>query len=145
MINKIKQDLNMAMKDQNKILLQVLREVKTKYDQQLKSGNDDLDIILLAMAKQRQQSIEAIKNSLVNEQNQTKLVTRQNQLNKEKTELEIIKSYLPKQLNKNEIESIVCGIIEKNTNIGAIMKEFKITYPKEDMKIVSSIVRNLLI
>lgn len=65
-------------------------------------------------------------------------------------QVELLKSYLPKQLSENEIESIVASVIEKLNassmkDMGAVMAavtpELK---GKADNKTISSIVKNLL-
>lgn len=60
-----------------------------------------------------------------------------------KIELEIIESYLPKQMSKEEVAAKVAEVINSGaTNIGAIMKEFA-TLPA-DKKMVSEVARELL-
>lgn len=60
-----------------------------------------------------------------------------------KLQLEIVESYLPKQLSKEEIVEKVNEIVESGiTNIGLIMKEFA-TLPV-DRKIVSEVVKEAL-
>jgi uncharacterized protein YqeY len=60
-----------------------------------------------------------------------------------KLQLEIVESYLPKQLSKDEIVAKVNEIVASGvTNIGLIMKEFA-TLPA-DKKIVSEVVKEKL-
>jgi len=59
-----------------------------------------------------------------------------------KLQLEIVESYLPKQLSKDEIVAKVNEIVASGvTNIGLIMKEFA-TLPA-DKKIVSEVVKEI--
>ena len=60
-----------------------------------------------------------------------------------KAELEIVESYLPKQMSKEEITNKVKELINSGvTNIGAIMKEFA-TLPA-DKKVVSEVTKELV-
>ena len=60
-----------------------------------------------------------------------------------KIELEIVESYLPKQMSKEEITSKVKELVGSGvTNIGAIMKEFA-TLPA-DKKVVSEVVKEVM-
>lgn len=60
-----------------------------------------------------------------------------------KLELEVVQSYLPKELSETEIESMVSELIGSGaSNIGQIMKGF--SNVQADKKIVSQIARKLL-
>lgn len=60
-----------------------------------------------------------------------------------KLELEIVESYLPKQMSKEEITTKVKELVGSGvTNIGAIMKEFA-TLPV-DKKVVSEVVKEVM-
>jgi uncharacterized protein YqeY len=60
-----------------------------------------------------------------------------------KIELEIVESYLPKQMSKEEITSRVKELVGSGvTNIGAIMKEFAAL--PADKKIVSEVVKEVI-
>lgn len=60
-----------------------------------------------------------------------------------KLELEIVESYLPKQMSKEEITTKVKELVGSGvTNIGAIMKEFA-TLPA-DKKVVSEVVKEVM-
>ena len=60
-----------------------------------------------------------------------------------KLELEIVESYLPKQMSKEEITTKVKELVGAGvTNIGAIMKEFA-TLPA-DKKVVSEVVKEVM-
>ena len=60
-----------------------------------------------------------------------------------KVELEIVESYLPKQMSKEEITNKVKELINSGvTNIGAIMKEFAAL--PADKKVVSEVVKEVM-
>jgi uncharacterized protein YqeY len=60
-----------------------------------------------------------------------------------KSEKEILESYLPKQLNKDEIEKIVAGLVAEGKGMKDIMPHFKENYPgKYDGRTVSEIVKS---
>ena len=100
---------------------------------------DDSIKILQGMAKQIKESI-----------NQFKKGGRDDLVESESNELVIIESFLPKQLEEDEIKKIVSNIIEKNNAndlsdlgkiMGIVMKEIA---GKGDGKIASQIVKDQL-
>jgi len=78
-------------------------------------------------------SVKSLKETLSS-------LTDPDKLSFSKTELEIVESYLPKQMSAEEIESKIDSLISSGiTNIGAIMKEFS-SLPV-DKKIVSELAK----
>lgn len=62
---------------------------------------------------------------------------------KMKTEKEILESYLPKQMTKEEIENIVSGLVAEGKTMKEIMPHFKEHYNGEyDGRTVSEIVKS---
>ena len=62
---------------------------------------------------------------------------------KMKTEKEILESYLPKQMSKEEIEKIVSGLVAEGKTMKEIMPHFKEHYNGEyDGRTVSEIVKS---
>jgi uncharacterized protein YqeY len=60
-----------------------------------------------------------------------------------KEELDIIESYLPKQMSKDEVTKKVTEIVNSGiTNIGAIMKEF--SQLPADKKMVSEVIKEIV-
>ncbi len=78
-------------------------------------------------------SVKSLKETLSS-------LTDPDKLSFSKTELEIVESYLPKQMSAEEIESKIDSLISSGiTNIGSIMKEFS-SLPV-DKKIVSELAK----
>jgi len=78
-------------------------------------------------------SVKSLKETLSS-------LTDPDKLSFSKTELEIVESYLPKQISAEEIASKIDSLISSGiTNIGAIMKEFS-SLPV-DKKIVSELAK----
>ena len=142
---KVNIDLKDALKSGDKIKLQTIRSIRALILEFEKSGsgkefNEEEEIKLLSSAaKKRKESIEQYTNAGRNDLAQT-----------EEAELKIIMSYLPKQLNENEIETKIKELAneigaENKADFGklmsATMKELK---GKADGKIVKTIVEKVL-
>ena len=146
LIDKISEDLKVAMKSRDKLRLETLRTIKAgfleKQVEKRPSGgmsNEDEISVLISAAKKRKESIEIFRNA-----------GRNDLADQEEKELGIIQEYLPKQLALEEIEEIVRNKINEIGAAGAkdfgkvmpnVMKELK---GKADGKIVQETVKKLL-
>jgi uncharacterized protein YqeY len=121
LFEKIDHDMIEALKAGEKDHLIVLRGLKSdlKY-KRIDKGDDltDEDVIsvLASAAKQRRDSIEQFAKG-----------GRSDLVQQERFQLEVITSYLPKQLDENELREIVARAIaevsaESPQQIGAVMK-----------------------
>jgi uncharacterized protein YqeY len=143
--DKISQDLKDAMKSGDKVRLQTIRSIRASILEFEKSGagkemNSEEEIKLLSTAaKKRKESIEQFTNG-----------GREDLAKAEEKELQIIMSYLPKQLSTEDIEKEVIQIAEKvgavskadfGRLMGAAVKEMK---GKADGRIIKEIVENVL-
>ena len=96
-------------------------------------------IVLQHLVKQRRDSIESFKAA-----------TRNDLINKEKKEIEIINQFLPKQLSDDEIRTIIEKYVSDNNitsikEIGQIMKHLKLNYNVSvDMSLAGKIAKNFL-
>ncbi len=139
MKKEIEERIKHAMKSKDQTLLMTLRGVVSKIVEQEKIDNTELsdsDILktIQKIAKQREDSISQFKTA-----------GRIDLVEKESLELEILKSYLPKQLEESEIRIILKNIIANgNTNIGSIMKELVVYGTQIDKKLASTILKELL-
>ncbi len=112
---KINEDLKSAMKSGDKIRLETIRSIRALILEFEKSGAgrelsaDDEIKMLSTAAKKRKDSIEQFRNA-----------GREELAKKEEAELEILQSYLPKQLTEDEIVNEIKSIAE---SIGAKSKE----------------------
>lgn len=141
----VNQQLTAAMKNQDKTKLDVLRAIKKAIIEFKTSGtgkelNEEEGIKLLnQQAKMRRESIEMYENG-----------GRQELADKEKEELEVILSFLPKQLTEQELRDIVVKLkttlgasspADMGKLMGGVMKEVS---GKADGKVVQAIVKEIL-
>ncbi len=143
-IEKLDAELKEALKSRDELKVSVIRMTKSSLknksiEKMATLTDDDILSVLSSLAKQRRESIE-----------QFSLAGRTDLAEKEKKELEIIQTYLPKQLSSEELDEIIlfaikeCNAVSPN-DMGKVMK---IVAPKTkgaaDGKIVSQKVRELL-
>ena len=144
MLNKINEDLKTALKQGDNIAKSVLRYLKSEiHNREISIGssltNEQIIDVLNKQAKQRRESIEAYTNG-----------NRSDLAEIEEKELSIIMNYLPDQLSKTDIETIVKeGIIEtKATSSKDIGKVMSWVMPKvkgkADGKTISATVNSIL-
>ena len=142
---KINDDLKVAMKSGDSIKLNTIRSIRSKIIELSKRGTgsditpEDELTILLSEAKKRKEAIEMYEKA-----------DRKDLLDQEQRELEIINSYLPKQMSTEEAGNIIKKIINE---IGAISaKDFGKVMPlamkelkgKIDGKVVQELVKKQL-
>ena len=111
-IDTIKADMYTAMKSGEKKTADTLRTLLAKLkDQQINTGKELLDQeglnVIKTLVKQHRESIEIYENA-----NRLDLVEQ------EKTELNILESYLPQMMTKDETRSLVKSVIEEMGSIG---------------------------
>jgi len=142
---KINEDLKNAMKAQDAFRTETLRSIRAEILKMDKSGmnremNEEEEMqLVLRQAKMRKESIEMFTQA-----------GRNDLVEKETKQLEIINEYLPKQLSREEAEKIINDII-KSTGaqsakdigkvMGPVMKELK---GKFDGKLIQEIVKTIL-
>lgn len=113
--DKINEDMKSAMKSGNKLKLETIRSIRALILEFEKSGadkqlNSEDEIKLLSSAvKKRKESIEQYQNA-----------GRNDLVEKEQAELNILMDYLPKQLSEDEIQKEVEKIA---ITLGAKTKE----------------------
>jgi hypothetical protein len=141
---QIDKDMIAAMKAGEKDKLTVLRGLKSdlKY-KQIDTGKDLTDEqsveVLSSAAKKRRDSIEQFAKG-----------GRDDLVKKEQAELEIINSYLPKQLSEQELRDLVAAAIEDTgadspQKIGLVMKALMPKVKgKADGKLVNKMVAEML-
>lgn len=142
--NKILEDLKIAMKSGDKVGTSVLRmlnsEIKNKEIDKGASLSDDLVIdVIVSQIKKRRDSITAYQKG-----------GRQDLVEQEKSELDILNKYLPEQMNEDEIRKIVADTIselgvgsqsEMGKVMGVLVPKLK---GKADNSLVSKIVKKEL-
>ena len=137
--------MKLAMKSGDKLRLETLRTIRAQMIELTKRGTgseitpDEEISALLTAAKKRKEAIELYRQA-----------GREELAHQEEKELEIINGYLPKQMSKEEAESVIAGIVEQTgaaslKDIGKVMplamKELK---GKIDGKLVQEIVKQKL-
>ena len=99
-------------------------------------NEEEILLLLQALIKQRKDSIESFEKA-----------SRKDLVEVEKKEIEIISSFLPNQLNENEIKEIVIKIIKENKlssikDMGSLMKVLKENYSgKIDMAVAGKLAK----
>lgn len=125
---KIVEDMKTAMKEKNAIARDTLRVIKGEIEraEQDKNGKIELsDSAILAIIKK---SIEGVKSTTNNQE-----------------EIDVLSSYLPKAMTKDEIEAHVKELCSLNQNMGAVIKEFNSKFPgRADGKELAQIVKDVL-
>lgn len=141
---KLLQDMKEAMKARDKLRLSTIRMlnslIKNAEIEKRKNLTDgEITQLLMKYAKQRRESIEMYEKG-----------GRQDLVDKEKTELRIVESYLPKQLTEAELKRLVKEAIESTganspKDIGKVMKYVMPKVEgKADGSAVNKIARELL-
>ena len=144
--DKILADFKDAMKKRESLKIATLSFLRSQLKniaiEKKEDKLDDSDIIaaIKKQVKQRLDSIEKFKSG-----------GRQDLVEKEQNEVEILKSYLPKELSREEIEKVVDEVIVNigaNTmkDMGKVMKEvISQVAGRADNKIVSELIKSKLI
>ncbi len=142
---KIADDLKGSIKNKDTLLTSTLRMITASMqnlaiEKQVKELEDsDVLKIISKQVKQRHDSIESFKKG-----------GREDLVEKETKELEILKSYLPEQLSDKKVEDIVKKAIKdtgagSKADFGRVMKQvMQETKGQADGKTVSAMVQNLL-
>ncbi len=144
LVNELKEDMITAMKEKDKDRLTVIRMVKAALDKERIDKkvevNDELLIdVVNKQIKMRNDSIEEFKKA-----------NRNDLVEDVEKELEVLKKYLPPQLELEEVENIIEEAIKEvdatsMKQMGAVMQ---IVNPKVkgkfDMKKVSEIIKSRL-
>lgn len=125
LLEKIKQDLEKAVKRQDPLELKTLRFILSQIhyqeiEKQDKLTDDEVLGVLLKEVKKRQEAIEMMKKG-----------NRQELVEEENKKLVFINKYLPEQLSDEEIKKVIEETIasldnpQMGTVIGMVMKKIK--------------------
>jgi uncharacterized protein YqeY len=143
--DRLAEDLKLAMKSRDQLRMDVIRMIKAAVlnkEVELKRDLDDAEMsrVMTTLVKQRRESVEQFEKA-----QRTELAA------KERKEIEIIESYLPKPLSPQEIEGIVASAITETgssslKDMGAVMKAVmaRLAGQSIDGKQVSDLVRSKL-
>ena len=143
--DRLTEDLKFAMKSRNQLRMDVIRMIKAAVlnkEVELKRDLDDAEMsrVMTTLVKQRRESIEQFEKA-----------QRQELAAKERQEIEIIESYLPKPLSPEELETLVTSVIADTgfrsmKDMGAVMKAImaRLGGQTVDGKRVSELVKSKL-
>ncbi|MBI5402546.1 MAG: GatB/YqeY domain-containing protein [Ignavibacteriae bacterium] len=143
--DKINTDLAASMKNKDAVRTETLRSIRAEILKMDKSGlnremTKEEEVQLLSrQVKMRKESIELFEAN-----------NRSDLADKEKLQLEIISEYLPKQLSREEAESIISNVIAEfgtttDKDFGKVMSaSMKHLKGKIDGKIIQEIVKGKL-
>ena len=144
LLTRLDEDLKDAMRQQDVVRRNVLRSVRSDIHNeeiaQQKSLTDDA--VMSVIAKQVKQTRESI--------HEFKKGNRQDLVTKEESELDVLLSYMPKQLEEEELINIAKSVIaavsakgvqDKGLVMKSLMPEVK---GKADGSLVNSVVTDLL-
>lgn len=140
--DRLSEDLKLAMKARDQLRMDVIRMIKAAVlnkEVEMKKDLDDAEMsrIMTTMIKQRKESVEQYEKG-----------QRAELAAKERQEISIIESYLPKALSADELEQIVESLIRETgatsaKDMGAVMKAVmaRLAGQPVDGKQVSDLVR----
>ncbi|HEX6950490.1 MAG TPA: GatB/YqeY domain-containing protein [Nitrospira sp.] len=143
--DRLTEDLKLAMKARDQLRMDVIRMIKAAVlnkEVEMKKDLDDAEMsrIMTTMIKQRKESVEQYEKG-----------QRAELAAKERQEISIIESYLPKALSADELERIVETVIRETgagsaKDMGAVMKTVMVRLAGQpvDGKHVSDLVRSKL-
>lgn len=143
--DRLTEDLKFAMKSRNQLRMDVIRMIKAAVlnkEVELKRDLDDAEMsrVMTTLVKQRRESIEQFEKA-----------QRQELAAKERQEIEIIESYLPKPISPEELETLVTSVIADTGSrsmkeMGAVMKAVmtRLEGQTVDGKRVSELVKSKL-
>lgn len=143
-LQKLDDDLKTALKASDGLKVSVLRMAKSalQYRQIDKGGDlseEDISAVLSTLAKQRRESIEQFSKG-----------GREDLAEKERLELSVLQSYLPKQLTPGELDAVIIEAIKETSaegvkDMGKVMRlVMSNAKGAADGKIVNQRVKDLL-
>lgn len=143
--DRLTEDLKHAMKSRDQLRMDVIRMVKAAVlnkEVELKRDLDDAEMsrVMTTLVKQRRESVEQFEKA-----------QRMELAAKERKEIEIIESYLPKPLSPQELEAIVATALAEtgsrtHKDMGIVMKAVmaRLSGQSVDGKLVSDLVKSKL-
>jgi hypothetical protein len=143
--NRLTEDLKLAMKSRDQLRMDVIRMIKAAVlnkEVELKRDLDDAEMsrVMTTLVKQRRESVEQFEKA-----QRTDLAA------KERKEIEIIESYLPKPLSPQELETVIASVLEETgshslKDMGTVMKAVmaRLAGQSIDGKQVSDLVKSKL-
>jgi uncharacterized protein YqeY len=142
--DKLQDDLKLAMREKNDVRKATLRQTiaEIKNAEIAKRGeldDDETQALLRTLVKRRQETISELEKA-----------ARTQMLAEEKAQLDVLETYLPQMMGREQVIEVTRGVIENLGQPGpqqfgqvmkSVMSELK---GKADGKLVSEVVRELL-
>ena len=145
MLERIKNDLNQALKDKDEVKVSVLRMLVSEiHNKQISNKSDEISDdeiikVIRQQVKKIKESIEAYKQG-----------KRDDLVKKESQELDILNKYLPQEMSPDELEKVIKEIIDGvkpqgPQDFGKVMSEaMKRLSGRVDGSKVSEVVKKLI-
>lgn len=144
LLQKLDDDLKIALKASDRLKVSVLRMAKAalknrQIDKRGELSEEEIISVISTLSKQGKESIEQFSKA-----------GREDLAEKERQELLILQSYLPKQLTTEELDAIIVETIEETSSKGIedFGKVMRLVMPRvkgaADGKIVNQRVKDLL-
>ncbi|MBH0201837.1 MAG: GatB/YqeY domain-containing protein [Nitrospira sp.] len=145
MSDRLTDDLKLAMKSRDQLRMDVIRMIKAAVlnkEVELKRDLDDAEMsrVMTTLVKQRRESVEQFEKA-----------RRMELADKERKEIEIIESYLPKPISPQELDAIVESVVAETgsrtlKDMGMVMKAVmaRLAGQSIDGKQVSDLVKSKL-
>jgi uncharacterized protein YqeY len=144
LLQKLDDDLKLALKASDRLKVSALRMVKAalknrQIDKRGELSEEDIISVISTLVKQGKESLEQFSKA-----------GRQDLAEKERQELLILQSYLPKQLTTEELDAIIVETLEETSSKGIedFGKVMRLVMPRvkgaADGKIVNQRVKDLL-
>jgi len=144
LLDKINNELKDSIKKKDEIRISTLRQVKAAVkNTEIKKGevlsDGDIEAVIFSLAKSHNESIESFKKG-----------GRDDLVERESKELEVLKAYLPEQMSEEEIRAIAAEAVKEagassmkdmGKVMGKIMPKVK---GKADGSIVNRVVKDIL-
>lgn len=142
--DRLTEDMKTAMRAKDELRLATIRQIRSvvknrEIDQKREFDDQGISDVVSSLAKQRRESIKMFSDA-----------GREDLVVKEETELNILLEYLPRQLNREEVATLVADAIREHGVQGAkdMGRLMKLLMPdvsgKADGKMVSDVVKELL-
>lgn len=143
--DRLTEDLKLAMKSRDQLRMDVIRMIKAAVlnkEVELKRDLDDAEMsrVMTTLVKQRRESVEQFEKA-----------QRDELAEKERREIKIIETYLPKPMTHQELEALVVSVISETgassmKDMGQIMKTVmaRVAGQPLDGKHVSDLVKSKL-
>jgi hypothetical protein len=144
LLQKLDDDLKVALKASDRLKVSVLRMTKAslqnrQIDKREQLSDEDIIAIISSLTKQRRESIEQFSKG-----------GREDLAEKERQELAILQSYLPKQMTPEELDNVIAEAIKESSAEGMkdMGKVMRLVMPRlkgaADGKAVNQRVKDLL-